>query len=54
MKILSGSTLAIIAKILLLTISISILGTLSISAFAQGEIAIAAFLVIIMGALAVT
>ena len=54
MKILSGSTFAIAAKILLLTISLSILGTLSISAFAQGEVAIAAFLVIIMGALAVT
>lgn len=54
MKILSGSAFAIAAKILLLTISLSILGTLSISAFAQGEVAIAAFLIVVMGALAVT
>lgn len=53
MKVLSGGKLAVIAKVIILALTLSMLGTLGISAFATGEFVIALFIVAVMILLAV-
>ena len=54
LRLLKGGTLAVIAKIVLLAISLSILGTLALAAFASGEAEIGIFISIAIVALAIT
>ena len=54
MRLLKGSRLAVLVKIVTLAITISVLGTLSLAAFAHGETAIGFFIAIAILALSVT
>jgi arabinogalactan oligomer/maltooligosaccharide transport system permease protein len=53
-KIMQGKPLAVIAKVVVLTIVLSLLGTLAISAFGVGEYFIAAFILLAMITLGIT
>jgi arabinogalactan oligomer/maltooligosaccharide transport system permease protein len=53
MKIISGRPLAVVAKVIFVSISLAVLGMLAISAFAANEWAIAGFLALSMLAIAV-
>lgn len=53
MKLISGRPLAVIAKIIFVSISLAILGMLAISALAENEWAIAGFLALSMAAIAI-